>query len=290
MHTLPPVDTYKNASKIIAFWGIGSGADPAHRNIGWNIATEGWQQFVDAMVRPAIEMGVTRFWIHNPAGTEAGQPMQADQFARAREAGLYPVLKDFVQAWKPITARYEVVAYLGLFEQEFMDLAPAQFLDRVMESYRLPIEAGMSIGFDAMFQEDGTRADQRFMRLLQSLGVKTYVEPWPRNTSPQLFDCNNISTVQLYNHKLYVDPSWAAAREKLTGEIVIALNSPMSEWDPRIPTPPRVPTNNWANFSTGWGAEWCREIIAQGFTALIGMDEMVARRQTLESWLEPTTT
>lgn len=248
-------------NSVVAFWGIGSGADPAHRNIGWDIAIRGWSQFVESQIKPAIDLGYTRFHLHNPGGSVLGLPMQADQFMLCGEKGLVSVLKDFVKAWKPITAKFEVIAYLGTLSgtPTFINLKtqkkPKDYLKRLYDSYSLPLDAGMSIGFDALYDAPPISAEYSFLRFLQSFGVRTYIEPWPQITQPQYWDCNHVSTVQLINHMQRIDGSWAAPKDKLTGECLVIMNEPPQG-------------HTWSDYND-WCPDWMRSMWAQNFIPCI---------------------
>lgn len=276
---------------IISYYGIGSGADVPNRNIGWGIPRHGWQQFVDTLIKPQIDLGITRFQIHNPGGTLPNEIMQADQFVEAKDAGLTWVYKDFVKAWRPITEKYEVIAYLGtLPEEDFLRLQSSKFtldtwMQRLVDSYRYPIDAGMTIAFDAMHHNLSTSPEYHFMRMLQGLGIKTWIEPWPSISYPHFWDCNNQSTVSLYHHMIYRDSSWAAPKESLTGEIAIILNNPPAWWQEYVPT--RDETKTWQNYDD-WGPAWCNEMTALGFTSIVSLFQLIEQHKRLEDWLKPT--
>jgi len=262
--------------KVIAYWGIGSGSNVEDRRIQFGIKETGWRGFVQKYITPAIPLGYQRFHLHNPAGTLPNEEMQADQFQDAKEQGdLGWIFRDFVSAWRPITRNLslEVIAYLGTFEDDFARYQAGQYtkdnyLKRLWESYRYPLDAGMSIGFDAMTGPE-TDPDYHFMRMLQGLGVKTYIEPWPNVRNPHHWDCNNITTNQLFAH---LNPNWAAPRTSLTGEVIILLT-----------TPPTGET--WANYDA-WGPRWCREFMANGYSVMVPLYQQILRGEPLDQWLE----
>lgn len=264
-------------NQIIAYWGIGSGDNP-NRNIGWVEPSGGWTAFVETWVKPGIDLGITRWQLHNPAGTETGQPMQADQFVLAKEQGLDWVIEDFVKAWRPITEQpgIEVIAYLGMFYEGLLERQESPkrkdaFMQRLVDSYRYPVDAGMSIGFDALHQQPASSEAATWMRFLQSMEVKTYIEPWPYIGSQHLWDCHHMSTLWLYNHMTRVDGSWAAPRDQLTGEPIIILSQP-------------IDGETWATYHE-WAPKWCREMNSQGFTISTALNDMIQWREPLEKWL-----
>jgi len=268
--TTQPIDN------LICFFGIGSGSNST-RNIQFNVATEGWQQFVDRFVKPGIELGIRRFHIHNPGGTETGEPMEADQFLEARNAGI-EVWRDFVKAWRPITAQgIEVVAYLGLMDEDFAVRAANRlkrddFIKRCWDSYRYPLDAGMSLGFDALHDERESDYYYTWFRFVESLGVRCYIEPWPKKTHTWFHSANTITTVQLYR-SIARGASWAATPEQLTGEKVILMNAPDTNAG-----------QTWENVDT-WCPAWCREMQAKGLTPLVALQKMIERRESLRQWL-----
>lgn len=273
---------------LIFFWGIGSGRAPAIRNTGWNIARDGWQQFVDQWIKPMIDLGVRRFQLHNPFGTDLGEPMEMDQAIEAEQRGLRGLLDDFVSAWRPITAsgQVEVISYLGLFDVDMRRLQTGQyskddFLETFWKCFRLPLDAGMSLGWDALHYNGVGERDTWYLmyRLIQSLGVKCYIEPWPHRLRPHLWDCNHESTVQVWRNMVRDPnrwPSWAAPREVCTGEACVIMNSPDA-----------TQGHTWQNGDT-WQPQWCREIMAQGMTPIVGLPyrRMVAEQETLEHYLQ----
>lgn len=280
---------------IIAYYGIGSGANPPVRNIGWGIPEGGWKPFVERFIKPLIDLGVTRFQLHNPGGTLPNEEMQADQFVEAKKAGLTWVYKDFVKAWKPITDKYEVIAYLGTLPEA--DLKALQdkrkygsYARRVTESYYYPLEAGCSIAFDAMHHNLEKSPEYHYMRMQQGLGVRTYIEPWPNVNCPHFWNCNTEFVLSNYHHKMYRDGSWAAPVEKMTGERIVLLNYPPSAWEPWVPSTDfdkdRRETMTWAN-EMDWCPAWCRMVQAQGMTPLVAMYKLIEMKIPLEKWLAP---
>lgn len=251
-------------------------ADTPNRNMGWSIKEHGWLGFVERYIKPALDLGVTRFQLHNPAGTLPNEAMQADQYIEAKEAGLSWIYKDFVKAWRQITKdpKIEVIAYLGsLPEEDFTRLQSSRwtldtYLQRLTDSYRYPLDAGCAIAFDAMHMNPSTSPEYHFMRMLQGLGVRTWIEPWPNIVTPHFWDCNHQTTVQLYGH---INSEWAAPRDRLTGEGAIIMNQPPLG-------------RTWQDVDQ-WCPKWCRQVIAENLTPIVALHSVIERRERLEAWL-----
>ena len=219
----------------------GSGVNPKVRNIGGQLPYVGWETFVKRKIEPLIKWAGkdenghprARFWLHNPWGlTLEEKVMRADQYLLARKAGLNLVTQRFVEAWKPITQEdIEVVAYLGkLNDQESMGkLTGSDWFNRAFLSYQLPIQAGMSIGFDSFTGEQISK-ENYFRKLIESLGIRTYIEPRPRKDQTFLYSANIMSIDSFWKRSdpdLYKDSKHMARTSDLSGEIVrLIVNDP----------------------------------------------------------------
>lgn len=258
----------------------GSAHNPATRDVSGVLVTDGWHAYVDQVIWPMIELGYTRFALHNPFGTrtDLGEAMQADQYLDAISQGTKFLLRDFKEAFRPVTERCEVISYLGSLR--YTDslnvlrnnpLKVDNWLKRIYQCYYLSLEAGMSIGFDGLFELPETDAGYRFCRLLESLGVKVYVEPWPHKDFPNFFDLNSITTYHLYTVK---QPWWAAPREQLTGEVMIILNRPPTgeTWSTALTKP--------------WLPDWCRYFYSNNMTPAFGPFEILRNKMTFQQLME----
>lgn len=270
MTTAPKLENH-----IILFWGIGSGNDAAHRNIGWNVWRDGWQPFIERWIQPAIQLGWKRTQLHNPFGTQwqNREPMEFDQAIEAYEQGMRIVRNTF-KAFKPIVKEIEVIAYLGKRDIDFDRLFQNEhqkdsLVRRLTESYAPILDVGCSVGFDALFDTKENEPMYCWMRFLQSLGTKVYVEPWPHLRTPWYWDLANQTTVQLYNAR---QPNWATPQEKLTGEKIIIMNQPPAG-------------HTWADHDT-WCPAWCREMWSRGLTPCIGGQSIIERREPIAEWLK----
>lgn len=265
-------------SKVISFYGIGSADDPTRRNIGFDVVEKGWKNFVDREVLPGIDLGVTRYQLHNPAGTDRNFEMQVDQFLLAKKnPELANVWKDFVKVWKPITNKAEIICYMGVIKHpQNKDLESyknnkykkALWLQRLIECYKLPLDAGMSLGFDAFFELERSTPEFTFFETLTNLGVRTYTEPWPHKSTPHFFPHNSITTEQLY---LAFSDDWAAKKESVTGEKIRLLNQPPAG-------------KTWQDYES-WAPEWVRKTIAEGWSVSIPLYDQIRNKKDIRSWL-----
>lgn len=227
------------SQRIVSFFLIGgSSTNIVDRRVAWNLRQIGWQGFVQTRIRPQLDAGVRRIQIHNPFGTLPEEPMQFDQFLHARDAGLDFLIDDFVKAWRPVVQGIytegepvEVIAYLGKLEDDpdFAKLLDkgdtAGWLARAIISMSLPLEAGMSIGFDAAAPASEQSPTHHLTQLVKSLGVRIYIEARPYQNTPHWFDENIIITDTFWKRsdpERYPDDSgkWAARNDQLKGEIV----------------------------------------------------------------------
>lgn len=262
---------------FIGCFNIGySGGSVAHRNIGYNLHNIGWMGFVEKWAKPLLDKGVTRIELHNPGGTLPGEDMQADQFIHARNAGLNWVAKDFAKAWKPITNQIEVIAYLGLAHTDanLVDLKTRRhqkdnWLYRMWDSYRLPLDAEMSIGFDAIHNEPETSPEYHFVKMIEGLGFKTYIEPWPVKSRTHWFSSNHITVNSFLP---FVNQSWAADESLLTGEKVVMINQ-------------GPPVNGGFEYYWQWGPSMIRSFQEKGWTVMAPVDILIENNETLEQFL-----
>lgn len=183
---------------MISCWllaGGGAGADvPGH--LGWGVADAGWQPVADMAVRqigPVLEAcgSPRRIVLHNPWGlwNTPGRPAQMslhqERYAEACD-DLDLAVASFQPAWLPlIRSGWEVVAYLGF--DELVDAPkpakPSTWFNHLHRSLNRTLATGCSVGIDtaaAKSAGDGYYTEPRVARLLQSLGVRVYVEGPPK--------------------------------------------------------------------------------------------------------------
>jgi hypothetical protein len=263
-----PKGKVERTPRIIAWYPIGnSSPEDRDRRIGWNIKKEGWQGFVDRWALPAISGGFDAIQIHNPGGTRAKEEMMADQFITAKEAGLNWILHEFIEAWKPVTKRIPVIAYMGMLPKNprFQRLLSRKdhfgFLVNVAAAYRLPLEAGMEIAFDALHDVKEGSWELNVYRLLTSMGVRTYVETAPNATDRPLFDANfQIVNTTLERTLKNAEP-WMAPLEQLSGERIILLSD--------------VPQGKSWEDSMQWAPQWMAHWINQGWSVAVGPQHII---------------
>ncbi len=275
------------SQRIISLLLIGgSSTDIEDRRVAWGLRQRGWEGFVRLVVRPQLDAGVRRIQIHNPFGALPDEPMQFDQYIHARSAGLTFLTEGFVEAWKPvIEGRYtdgepvEVIAYLGKLpdDPDFQKLLDAGdttgWLARAVVSLSLPLEAGMSLGFDASASAAEQSPTHRLTELLQSLGIRIYIEARPYKYTPHWFDNNVIITDRFWKRS---DPlehpgdsgKWAAGNDQLTGEIV------------------RIVFPKHAEDPVNWRLD-LRRVLDDGHTASVPLYNVLVRGTRLEDVLSP---
>jgi len=277
------------SQRIVSLFLIGgSTTEIKDRCVGWGLRQRGWDGFVRRFVRPQLDAGVRRIQVHNPFGTLPGESMQFDQYIHARSAGLTFLTGGFVDAWKPVTqGRYtqgepvEVIAYLGKLQddpdfQKLLDAGDTQgWLARAVVSLSLPLEAGMSIGFDASASAGEQSPTHRLTELLQSLGTRIYIEARPYKNTPHWFGNNIIITDKFWKRS---DPQrypgdsgkWAARNDQLTGEI-IRIVFPEHAEDP----------DNWMLD--------LRRVLEDGHTAAVPLYNMLGNGKRLNDLLQSDT-
>ena len=227
-------DTPEVARRLISFWNVGGGPDGEFRLPGYMRQSRNWTDFVENKVKPEYEWGCRRWLIHNPFGAPAEGPMAFDQYLLAKERGIHKVTGDFVPAWKAFLRHHpdvEVIFYLGKLHSnprfdKHLPARPDLWLERALESTR-PILAlnglDASIAFDAASGAPAGQPTQRFIQLVKSLNVRTYIESWPHKTNAH-WASNNIICAERRRGVFALDGA-GVARDKITGEIVWLVNA-----------------------------------------------------------------
>lgn len=228
----------------------GSSNDSSTRHIGANffnmIKEGGWKKYVDTTIKAYIECGFKRIELHNPMGTGISgvhQTMDFTQFIDVQEN--YPFLvKDFYQAFRPVTEMgVEVMCYVGglfsekLFAYKRKKYSQDNYLSLIERSLKEPINAGMTIGLDYSHAYPEETTEWKVIELLNSLGVKVYLETYPLRSMPHTWTYPSLVQEDFWWwHKT----AEAAPREKVTGEVLRWLNIPFGghtwdEWKTFIP-------------------------------------------------------
>lgn len=162
----------------------------------------GWEEFIQQDVWPVVEMGYDVF-LHNPFGKHVGPEMELDQIYDllakqfSTDRFYYNKIRtqlerassesEFTSVVKKVVAEgIEVIAYFGNVKRWPTDLNSRQWIDRVFNSISAALAAGCSVGFDSGISLKGEDPMTSFILLLNSLGTRCYVEPWPHQQNVRL--------------------------------------------------------------------------------------------------------
>ncbi|MEM6334243.1 MAG: hypothetical protein AAF823_12975 [Planctomycetota bacterium] len=268
-------DTTLAAERFVVRYVIGnSSTRDENRRVGHGLSrSAGWSSFVRLKVRPLIDAGFTRFMLHNPFGAIGGERMEFDQYVDAKAARLGWLTDDFVEAWRPVTRGdysdgrpIEVIGYLGDLDGDttFVELRDADdragWLRRATVSVSPLLDAGMSVGFDSASKLPEGSPEYGLIRLLNGLGVRTYVEPRPHKTVPHLWTQNVIALNRGWRRsdpaRVASNSAWAATNEQLTGEIVRIVRFPQGDLAGQLDHARQA----WAD---GHTVAWTPELIAE---------------------------
>ena len=186
--------------RIIATYTIGnSDTDDAKRRVGWQLDILRWRGFVDRHIANVLRDGYAGIELHNPFGVLSTEEMLASQAVDARRAGLWWLIADFAEAWKPVVqAGVEVIAYPGSLKLDAKLKTMAvhggpPFRDYLMNCYQPCVAAGCSLGFDTHHQLPKACwehvALRRMMTWVQGINPKArgYIEPWPHISDADWF-------------------------------------------------------------------------------------------------------
>lgn len=223
--------------QIISWWGIGSGGDASRRHTQWIEPDDGWPGFVERRILPLRGLGVRRFWLHTPmghSGVMRNQPVvgdtliRFDQWLEAREKpSLGWLTRDFAKAWLPMTrGGVQVVAYLGTLPgaPEFGDLLRGRqrdYFDRLTKSLRPFLDAGCDLALDSAVLSQPGDSVYELVQLLNSRGVRTYIESMPRVDAPHWFGADIVSSEEQFQAASHPgNQHILAPPERLTGELV----------------------------------------------------------------------
>lgn len=270
---LIPIPGIVPKDKLIAYFLIGgSGTNRATRYIGANIISSatGWSYFITQNIIPLYKQGVRRFQLHWPFGISllGSQTTDFDQFVMAQEEGLTWLTDQFVANWKPIVdgtdsrtgEPCEVIVYLGVPTQPVYPDNPlthlwftnhkAEWLSRAQASVDPLIQAGCSIGVDSASSTLLEYPDFDFLNVVESLGVKIYIESRPHNDELKAWAkfrviCENNFWIES-DPDLNPDASWALPNDEIhamSPEVVRGV----------------IPINNGFDY-TNWAAQ--RNIIS----------------------------
>lgn len=231
-------DVPEAARRVVSFFNIGGSPSKDYRLPHYMGKPKNWADFIENHVEPEYTWGCRRWLIHNPFGDPPTGPMAFDQFLLAKEKGIDKVTEDFVEAWSAFFEKHpdtEVIFYLGKLHgskrlEQHLPERPDLWLERAMESVR-PILAlagkGASLSFDAATGADKGSRTHRFVQLIESLGVRTYVESWPHNTRPWWGEFNVVCAEK--RRGVYATGGAGVEQEKIAGEIVWLINGNLAK-------------------------------------------------------------
>lgn len=222
---------------FISLLSIGGTDMSAPDTIRADIRDSLWWKYLESRVPVQMKAGVRRFMVWAPGGYTAGKPINFMQPFRAISLG--------GAAQNYIKSGAEIIVYLGQIPRDpvLSKAKAAEWLHLAVQNIGYLIDAGCSIAFDNV--DDLVSMADRYellISLLDSLGVRVYVEPRIQASKPSmLHDLRSITVAsdlerfpKEYHHGC---PEHIAL---LTG------------------TPP--PSFGWGDDTNRPGAEWNRAI------------------------------
>jgi len=201
---------------------------PTKYGVRADLVALGWPAFIQQVIQPEIDWlasaGKPRILLHNPFCAVAGW-FSFDQAIHAKNANLITV-RDFATAWRPITeSGVEVIAYLGTlhadkdFQKRQGPYSGDDYMQRITDSVRPLINAGMSIGFDWSNDYQPNSRESESIELVRAMlgdGCKAYIEPAPTLAFPHLYNWDSITQDNLF--RAYRETLAFTAHK--TGEVV----------------------------------------------------------------------
>lgn len=187
--------------KLIAQWMISSGGDLINRQIQFVNDKTGWQGFVEYYVRPVLNQGIKRLWLHGPFGKDGSRTLtfsdgakgvsdyRFDEYLESLKRGFDWDTDDFVDEIRPLTQNgIEVICYLGTLDgtYEFEGKDVKKFLNHFTESLAPILDSGCSLSIDSSCRAKEGSWPHHAMALLKAKGVKLYIESVPLLTAPHL--------------------------------------------------------------------------------------------------------
>lgn len=191
---------------IVGFNIAWSSSNHSLRHIGRGLPQIGWDAWLRTNIDPLVEMGVTRFELHNPFGADAGEAMDFDQAVEMqsmwwrvrRQLGLVHDIgpRAFAAAVDALRERYpniEIITYLGSLctDRDMASREAGDWLTRFADSLHHVLNAGCRVGFDASSGVVEGSREYRAIQLVEALGGRPVIEAWPHRDKPHLhgFDC-----------------------------------------------------------------------------------------------------
>lgn len=214
---------------MISLYTIGGGNGSTLRYVPDDLPAIGWTGFVATRILPAEALGYTGpLMLANPGGLAPNGRMGFSQLRDARLAGCDFLVDDFVEAWSPVSARREVIVYIGNLQDDpwFQGtLSRRSYLLRFWECLALPLKARCSVAIDAYFPAPDSLAWECGCRLRDrtaSYGRRTLCEPCPPPTAPHLFSWPCVLTEWYWR---WMNGA-GQAMPPVKGEVVRQLNMP----------------------------------------------------------------
>lgn len=198
----------------------------------------GWNKFIAERVQPVLQWAMEsgkrpRLQLYNPfsgkveAGPSGHVGPQFDQWTHAKNAGL-PTVRDFAEAWRPITAVADVDVYYGkLDDKDFARRTAPDKLDdwarRFQDAISPLVNAGMSAVIDMFTDYQPLSIEYKAVIFADAQLVRPMkFEGWPLVTCPHLWRHDYVFTQHVWREA----PKFAvnANLSSLTGEIIRWFN------------------------------------------------------------------
>jgi hypothetical protein len=222
-------------SRIISFWGIGSGKLPEVRYTQFVNAKTGWRGFVaSADFQKQLDLGITRFLLWMPFGRDAvryqtvdGQKFDSnlrfDQYTLALQANLPWLTNGFAEAFKDLTDKgVQVIAYTGALAgaPEFevaSGIARRQWLDAAIEPFE---EAGCDYAIDTAVRAPKGHYCSNIADGLRRKGARVYAEAMPMVSASHWCEGDVISVEAQYQAAIRDGGKILCDPKKIVGELV----------------------------------------------------------------------
>ena len=197
----------------------------------------GWQGFVQNELFPLLDLGVRRFMLWMPHGTETKTRKQLmgnvwretnlryDAWRLARKNLVYNwFTTGFAEAFRPLTAAgVEIIAYVGTLHgaPEFDPLPPGQAMWEAVKVIAPILDAKCSIAFDTAVFSTPDHYVYNLISILRLVGFRCYIEPTPMADGQHWFTTPCVVSEDQWVN--VINPAnWnvLAAPNNLSGEIM----------------------------------------------------------------------
>lgn len=178
---------------FISLLSIGGTDMSAPDTIRADIRDSLWWRYLESRVPVQMKAGVRRFMVWAPGGYERGKPINFTR--RFGSAELGDAVREYIKSGA------EVIVYLGQMPRDpvLSKAGPAMWLNRAIDNVCALTEQGCSIAFDDV-DDLVSMADRHelLISLLDSLGVRVYVEPRIQASKPSMLHDLRSITVAFY--------------------------------------------------------------------------------------------